>query len=507
MNEPKHPSEIAREALKRLAISQLAPTPANYQACYNEIANLPNLPPFPEVPLRELLGDLPAGNATQELQLDKLSSAIARRSWQGVKEALCGYALAGESPVREAGDGYSGAGALTEEFAGKLARFIQSVLPALGEDNSRIGEVADELLLLLKQPGAEINQVQALLGGLAYQAVFAAEEQVEIKNALLKLLHLIIQNIGELSTDDSWLKGQIDGLLASVAPPLTLRHLDEMERRLRDVMEKQGRAKSRAVQAREEMRLMLAEFIERLGSMNQSSSAFEVHIEESARQIEQVSNIEDLRPLLSDVILATHAMAEETAHSREQLRSLQEKVLVTETELMQLHQELDNASALARHDPLTDALNRKGLEEALEREISSMRRKDAPLSVSLLDIDNFKKLNDRLGHEAGDRALVHLADVTRRSLRPSDTLARYGGEEFVVLMPDTVLEQGVEVMARLQRELTKAIFMTGNEKILITFSAGVAQLAIDESGTNAIRRADQAMYLAKRAGKNRVMGT
>jgi diguanylate cyclase len=255
------------------------------------------------------------------------------------------------------------------------------------------------------------------------------------------------------------------------------------------------------------MRLMLAEFIERLGSMNQSSSAFEVHIEESARQIEQVSNIEDLRPLLSDVILATHAMAEETAHSREQLRSLQEKVLLTETELMQLHQELDNASALARHDPLTDALNRKGLEEALEREISSMRRKDAPLSVSLLDIDNFKKLNDRLGHEAGDRALVHLADVTRRSLRPSDTLARYGGEEFVVLMPDTVLEQGVEVMARLQRELTKAIFMTGNEKILITFSAGVAQLAIDESGTNAIRRADQAMYLAKRAGKNRVMGT
>jgi diguanylate cyclase len=171
-----------------------------------------------------------------------------------------------------------------------------------------------------------------------------------------------------------------------------------------------------------------------------------------------------------------------------------------------LHQELDNASALARHDPLTDALNRKGLDEAMEREVSDMRRKETPFSVSLLDIDNFKKLNDRLGHEAGDRALVHLADVTRRSLRPSDTLARYGGEEFVVLMPDTKLEQGIEVMARLQRELTKAIYMAGNEKILITFSAGVAQLAADESGTEAIRRADQAMYLAKRAGKNRVLG-
>ena len=206
------------------------------------------------------------------------------------------------------------------------------------------------------------------------------------------------------------------------------------------------------------------------------------------------------------VISATHAMAEESAHSREQLRSLQAKVEVTEAELIQLHQELDNASALARHDPLTDALNRKGLDEALVREISSMRRKDTPLSVSLLDIDNFKLLNDRLGHDAGDGALVHLADVTRRHIRPSDTLARYGGEEFVILMPDTALAEGVEVITRLQRELTKAIYLSGSEKVLITFSAGVAQVGADESGGDAIRRADKAMYLAKRAGKNRVFG-
>ena len=505
MSEPKHPSDIAREALKRLATRQLAPTPANYQACYNEIAELPNLPPFPEVPLRELLGSLSAHNNAQEKELDKLSAAISRRSWQGIKDSLSAFAQAGEARVHAEAVHVLPA-TLTGELAGKLARFIEAVLPALGDEDSRIAAMSGELIQLLRQPAVDVAPVQALLGSLGHQALFAAEEQLEIKSLLLKLLHLIIQNIGELSTDDSWLKGQIDGLLASVAPPLTLRHLDEMERRLRDVVEKQGRAKSRAVQAQEEMRQMLAEFIERLGVMNRSSSAFEVQIEESARQIEQVSSLEDLRPLLDDVIVATHAMAVETAHSREQLKTLQEKVTETESELMQLHQELDNASALARHDPLTDALNRKGLEEAMEREVSDMRRKDTPLSVSLLDIDNFKKLNDRLGHEAGDRALVHLADVTRRSLRPSDTLARYGGEEFVVLMPDTRLEQAIEVMARLQRELTKAIYMAGNEKILITFSAGVAQLVANESGTEAIRRADQAMYLAKRAGKNRVMG-
>uniref|UniRef100_Q478Y5 diguanylate cyclase n=1 Tax=Dechloromonas aromatica (strain RCB) TaxID=159087 RepID=Q478Y5_DECAR len=505
MNDPKQPSDIAREALKRLAVRHLQPTPANYQACYNEIAGIPNILPFPEVPLRHLATQLSPRNKRQQQSLDLLDSAIGRRSWQCVTDALNTFAQAGVvSPPAEPAS--SSVESLPGEFASKLARLVEGVLPALGDDNSRVAGMANELLLMLKQTTVELTSVQELLANLAYQMCAAAEEQVEIKGALLKLLHMIIENIGELSVDDSWFKGQIDGLLAAVAPPLTLRHLDEMERRLRDVMERQGRAKSRSVQAQAEMRHMLAEFIERLATMNRSSSEFEGRIEESARQIERVSSVDDLRPLLDDVIRATHAMAEETAQSREQLKTLQDKVLITESELMQLHQELDNASALARHDPLTDALNRKGLDEALAREVSSMRRKDLPLSISLLDVDNFKKLNDRLGHDAGDGALIHLADVTRSNMRPSDTLARYGGEEFVVLMPDTTLEQGIEAMTRLQRELTKAIYLSGNEKILITFSAGVAQLAPDETGTDAIRRADQAMYLAKRSGKNRVMG-
>jgi diguanylate cyclase len=124
----------------------------------------------------------------------------------------------------------------------------------------------------------------------------------------------------------------------------------------------------------------------------------------------------------------------------------------------------------------------------------------------MLDIDNFKKLNDTMGHATGDLALTHLAKVARECMRPQDTLARYGGEEFVILLPDTVLEKGIEAMTRLQRELTKKFFLSGGDKVLITFSAGVAQLAADESTTDAIRRADQAMYLAKRAGKNRVLG-
>jgi diguanylate cyclase len=503
MNEPKNPSVIAREALKRLAAGHVPPTPANYQACYNEIAKLPNAAPFPEQPLRQIALALTTRDKEQAKVLERLDQAIGRRSWHGIQEALVGFYNAGNGggsrpPVDEP--------ALPPEFSVRLAHFVESVLPALGDENPQVAEMLSTLLGALREVPVDVPKLQAMLASFNRQIQFAAEEQVEIKGSLLKLLHLIIENIGELSLDDSWLKGQIDGLLTVVAPPLTLRHLDEMERRLRDVMEKQSEAKHRSLEAQEEMRQMLSAFIERLATMNESSAVFQGKIEQSAREIEQVKRIEDLAPLLKDVIGATRSMAEETAISRQQLQSLQEKVQATEAELVQLHLELDSASALARHDPLTDALNRKGLDEALAREIAGMRRKDAPLSVCLLDIDNFKKLNDRLGHDVGDSALIHLANVARANMRPTDTLARYGGEEFVILMPDTGLDDGVDAMVRLQRELTKAFFLSGKEKILITFSAGVAQLTAEESGADAIRRADRAMYLAKRAGKNRVMG-
>jgi len=295
-------------------------------------------------------------------------------------------------------------------------------------------------------------------------------------------------------------------LLTEVKPPLDLRRLDDVKQRVLNVMDRQSVVRGRSLEAQEEMRVMLAAFIERLSTMSESSSTFQNKIEDSAKRIEEVKTIEDLAPLLKDVIQTTREMAEETARERDALKALQSQAVATEAEIAKLQQELLRASNSARHDPLTNALNRKGLDEALVREIANMRRKETSLSVALLDIDNFKKLNDSLGHESGDAALIHLVNVVRQNLRPGDTLARYGGEEFVILMPDTVPDDGIKAMQRFQRELTKNFFLAGSAHILITFSAGVAQFAPDESGADAIKRADKAMYLAKRAGKNRVLG-
>ncbi len=515
----RKPFEIARDALKQITARKMQPTPANYQAIYNEIAGTANDPPFPMERLRDIARVLPAKTPGQLKQRALFESAIGQLSWSGVKNALVAYGgftpavtLHGAGAPLAAGATAPAAAlsapALTAEFLGQIARMIEFMLPAMGDEDERFGEQAQTLLAAMRRPAAEtdVGGVKIMLANFSHRVSFAAEEQLEVKSTLLRLLQLIIQNIGALCLDDRWLKGQTDALMAAAMPPLTLRRLDDVERRLKDVILKQSEAKGRLLDAQTEMRQMLAMFVERLSHMTESTSAYHGKLEETARLIEQAQSFAEITPVLKDIVGTTRTMASDSLSARDQLRDMQERVDASEVELAKLHQQLDRISAQARHDPLTGALNRKGLDEAMEREVSNVRRKGLPLCMGMLDIDNFKLLNDRLGHASGDSALTHLANVAREVMRPQDSLARYGGEEFVLLLPDTALDQGIEAMTRLQRELTKRFFMAGTEKVLITFSAGVAQLGEEENGAEAIRRADQAMYLAKRDGKNRVLG-
>ena len=152
--------------------------------------------------------------------------------------------------------------------------------------------------------------------------------------------------------------------------------------------------------------------------------------------------------------------------------------------------------------------NRRGLAQAFEVERARLQRArhdaaPAALAVALIDIDNFKKLNDTLGHAAGDTALHKLAQQVREQLRPRDTVARFGGEEFVVLLPDLATAEAQQVLSRLQRQLTASLFMHDNQEVFVTFSAGVTTLRGDEPLELALERADEALYEAKHSGKNR----
>jgi diguanylate cyclase len=503
--------ETARETLKQLTLRKLAPTPVNYKAVYNEIAGIPALEHFPAQELRSIATSLQAKTPGQQRQKGLLESAIDRMNWDGVRAAFVAYAgflpANTESAAALASPTGEASAALTPDFLAQMGRLIEYAQPALGVDDERFIAQSKQLITALKQPDIDITSVKLMLINYSHRLSFAAEDQAEIKGALLKLLHLVFENIGDLSLDEQWLKGQMDALKAASSPPLSLRRLDDVESLLKDAISKQKDAKQKASLAHTEMRQMLVAFIDRLAQISQSTGSFQAKMEESARLIENARSIDEIAPVLKDVVGATRTIAHETLATRDELQSMREQANSRQAEIAKLHQELDRISTQSRHDPLTGALNRRGLEEALEKEISTVRRKERPLSVGLLDIDNFKALNDALGHDMGDGALAHLAQVARECMRPQDTLARYGGEEFVILLPDTELENAIEAMTRLQRELTKRFFMAGTEKVLITFSAGVAQLNNEEPGMDAIRRADQAMYLAKRAGKNRVLGT
>ena len=159
---------------------------------------------------------------------------------------------------------------------------------------------------------------------------------------------------------------------------------------------------------------------------------------------------------------------------------------------------------LATRDALTGLLNRRAMVELLAREHPRIERGQGPLSVALLDIDFFKRINDELGHGTGDEVLRRFASVIKSQLRAADALARWGGEEFLLLMPGTGADDARVVIDRLRGAITDGGFDAIAPHLKVSFSAGVAEVREGESQDGAIDRADRALYRAKQAGRNRV---
>jgi diguanylate cyclase len=174
-----------------------------------------------------------------------------------------------------------------------------------------------------------------------------------------------------------------------------------------------------------------------------------------------------------------------------------------QAELEARNVELDR---LASHDPLTGLVNRRQFEVLAEHELGAARREGWPLSLIQLDVDDFKQVNDRFGHPAGDALLRELAVLLEGRLRGSDVLARWGGEEFLVLLPRTDLPGAAAIAEDLRRAVADTTFV-GPEEVAVTVSVGVAPIDAGRAAAieAAYRDADRALYAAKAAGRDRVV--
>lgn len=164
------------------------------------------------------------------------------------------------------------------------------------------------------------------------------------------------------------------------------------------------------------------------------------------------------------------------------------------------------AQQLASLDPLTQAFNRRTFIDLAQKQLSRARRLETPLSLVLLDVDHFKRVNDNHGHLVGDHVLQRFAQVMRDQLRKEDILVRYGGEEFCLLLPDVPGPGAVALAGRIRKAVARESFVVDGVEIPLTLSAGVAA-RIDEGPEGLdeiIARADEALYLAKNRGRNRV---
>lgn len=353
---------------------------------------------------------------------------------------------------------------------------------------------------------ASLNVYMPKLRGFMIKLELQTQQEGRLVSGLTNLLRLLLDNVAEINRSDDYLVGQVHSLQEVLShQPLSMQQVYQLETSLKEVIRKQGMLKSTLDEATSSLRTLLDRFISRLALMTDTTDDFHSKISKHSEKLKQTSNVEELSGIIGSLMEDTSLMQLDLTRSRDELLSAREQVEAAELRINELENALEAASAKVKEDQLTGAYNRRGLAEHFQREISRAERTSSDLSVALIDVDNFKQLNDRYGHLTGDDALKYLVDVIKHNLRPADIVARFGGEEFVLLMPDTPVEEAIDTVQRLQRELTRTFFMANNDRLVITFSAGVAKWHLGEQDIEVIERADQAMYQAKISGKNRVI--
>lgn len=542
---PKTPTDIARETFKRLAVERIAPTPAAYKKLYVEISGVDDDEPVKvEVPKINSINTLDPNEA--ENLLSKFANSLQKSSGE---LANFGHRFSRALKAKDWDDFGKGLNELANKVGNKpsinlvepiattpatinalpkrislvddepeenqtesllkdlLFRTLGMALSSLLKPNSALATESESLANAVKTAvsEAEFNSINSRLKQLCFQIELKSGDTAEQQELLLRLFSLLLENVRELLDDDNWLRGQIEVVQNLIAGPIDHRALQEATRSLKDVIYKQGALKHSLAESKTSVKNMMATFIDRLDVMTSTTTNYQQKISGFSKEISNTRNTAEVEHIIREILNETETIQSEASRSQQIMLAAQKEVKEAEIRIKELEDKLSQMSELVREDQLTGSLNRRGMDDIFEREADRADRRGTSLCIAMLDLDNFKKLNDTHGHAAGDEALIHVVRIVKQTLRSIDVIARYGGEEFLIVMPETSLDEAAKAMTRVQRELTTHFFTANDQRLFITFSAGVALRASHEAQDSVVKRADKAMYEAKKTGKNRVI--
>ncbi|MEO8976288.1 MAG: GGDEF domain-containing protein [Casimicrobiaceae bacterium] len=522
-----NPSSVARQALRQLAAQKIPPTPENYSRAYAEIAS-PGVPASELSPLALLRGvvtDIDARDGGSNPDCAGMRDALDAGDWSVAQTSL--RRLIDGGGVRWGAllsDVFQQFDARTPGITAARKRdSLAHVLAAFGNtpevlrvrlrglvDSWSVGATAAEEAATAIARAAGDAALEAAGGPVpapapAATSVVDVEGARELHNGLLRIVHALTINVAEMLGDDPWLQGQFKAVAEIAAGPLDRQQIVRLERALREIVFRQSTLKQSMDEAKTALRAMTATFIDRLAMLAADAGEHSERLDRYAAEIERTQDLGQLSSLVVRLVHDTRGKQSDFGRMHAELLDARRNADEYSTRVLRLERELATLSDRLHEDQLTELLNRRGLDRQFEIELARATRTAQPLCVCLLDIDDFKRINDTHGHQVGDQALVHLAQVLRQAVRPSDVVARFGGEEFVILLPATRAKEAESVMARMQRDLTRRYFLHRNERLLVTFSAGVTEGALGETADELMARADRALYQAKQSGKNRVI--